>query len=164
VILRTPPDDMPIARKEMSMSDSFDAFVNDLQEKIFAETREVFGEAGFQRWRNPRYRGPLADADAHARVKGSCGDTMQIFLKFENNYVVDAAYLTDGCGSSTVCGSFAAEMAIGSDVDALAAITGEAILEKLGRMPEEDRHCAFLAAATVQEALHNYMIGRKADR
>ena len=139
------------------MSDSLDAFVDQLQEQIFEETRQTFGEAGFERWRNPRYRGPLDDADAHARVKGDCGDTMEIFLKFKDDRVSDAAYLTDGCGSSTVCGSFAAEMAIGRSPEELTDITGDAVLEKLGRMPEEERHCAFLAAATVQEALDQYM-------
>ena len=139
------------------MTDKIDAFVAELQEQIFAETREAFGEAGFQRWRNPLFRGPLAKADSHVRVKGTCGDSMEIFLKFENNCVCDAAYLTDGCGSSTVCGSFAAEMALGKTPDELTDITGEAILEKIGKFPEEDQHCAFLAAATVQEALNKYM-------
>ncbi|WP_246804585.1 iron-sulfur cluster assembly scaffold protein [Desulfosarcina cetonica] len=112
------------------MTDKIDAFVAELQEQIFAETREAFGEAGFERWRNPLYRGPLADADAHARVKGECGDTMEIFLKFDNDRVCDAAFRTDGCGSSTVCGSFAAEMALGKTPDEITDITGEAILEK----------------------------------
>lgn len=143
------------------MANNFDAFVENLQERIFDETREAFGEAGFQRWRNPRYRGPLDAPDSHARVTGKCGDTMQLFLKFENDRVSDAAYLTDGCGSSTVCGSFAAEMAIGKCPDELIEITGDAILEKLGRFPKEDRHCAFLAAETLQEALDHYMIARQ---
>lgn len=140
------------------MADKFDAFVENLQEQIFNETREAFGEAGFQRWRNPLYRGPLDTPDSHARVKGSCGDSMEIFLKFDDDRVSDAAYLTDGCGSSTVCGSFAAEMAIGKNPDELMEITGDAILEKLGRFPEEDRHCAFLAAETLQEALNQYLL------
>jgi hypothetical protein len=41
----------------------------------------------------------------------------------------------------------------------LADITGDLILSKLGNMPEDDRHCAFLAAGTVQEALRVYMTG-----
>ena len=139
------------------MTDKIDTFVAELQEQIFAETREAFGEAGFERWRNPLYQGPLADADAHSRVKGTCGDTMEIFLKFDGGRVKNAAYRTDGCGSSTVCGSFAAEMAIGRTPDELTEITGEAILDRLGRFPEEDQHCAFLAASTVQEALDQYM-------
>lgn len=140
------------------MTDKIDAFVAELQEQIFDETREAFGEAGFERWRNPLYRGPLEGADCHASVKGTCGDTMEMFLKFDDkDRVCDAAYLTDGCGSSTVCGSFAAEMALGKTPDELTEITGETILDKIGRFPEADHHCAFLAAATIQEALGQNM-------
>ncbi len=139
------------------MSDPLDAFVEQLQAQIFDEARQALGEVGFQRWRNPLFRGPLTNADSHARIKGGCGDTMEIFLKFKGDRVCNAAYVTDGCGSSTVCGSFAAEMAIGKTPDELTEITGEAVLQKLGQFPEEDRHCAFLAAAAVQEALNQYM-------
>ena len=140
------------------MSDKFDAFVENLQQQIFDEAKEAYGEKGFQRWRNPLYKGRLGNPDAYARITGKCGDTMEIFLKFENDRVKEASYTTDGCGSSTVCGSFAAEMAIGKNPDELSEITGETILEEIGRFPKEDEHCAFLAAETLQEALKNYMI------
>jgi len=140
------------------MNNDFDAFVGKLQEQIFDETKEAFGEAGFQRWRNPLYNGKMETPDAYARVTGKCGDTMEIYLKFKDDRVQEASYVTNGCGSSTVCGSFAAEMAIGKDPDELSAITGEAVLEKIGRFPKEDEHCAFLAADTLQEALKDYMI------
>jgi nitrogen fixation protein NifU and related proteins len=140
------------------MNDGFDAFVNKLQEQIFDETKEAFGEAGFKRWRNPLYQGKLANPHGHAKITGTCGDTMEIFLTFENNRVKEASYITDGCGSSTVCGSFAAETALKKTPDELADITGETILEKIGRFPKEDEHCAFLAAETLQEALRGYMV------
>ena len=145
------------------MTDNIDMLVADLQERVFDETRQAFGEAGFQRWRNPRYRGPLENPDSHARLKGSCGDSMEIFLKFQNNRVSEAAYFTDGCGSSTVCGSFAAEMALGKTPDELLEITGDAILGTIGRFPKEDRHCAFLAAGTLQEAVNQYMRTRSKE-
>ena len=84
---------------------------------------------------------------------------MDIYLKFDGNRVSQASYITDGCGSSNVCGSFAAELSIGREVEALADITGELILSKLGNVPEDERHCAFLAAGTVQEALRRYYAG-----
>jgi nitrogen fixation NifU-like protein len=102
----------------------------------------------------------VENPDGHSRITGSCGDTMQIFLKFEDNKVKKATFLTDGCGSSTVCGSFAAELALGKTPGELVEITGETILKILGRFPEENRHCAFLAADTLQDALNNYMIKR----
>jgi len=144
------------------MGNGFDAFVENLQNQICDETREAFGEVGFQRWRNPLFNGKLENPDAYACIAGNCGDTMEIFLVFEDDRVKEAAYTTDGCGSSTVCGSFAAEMATGKNPDQLVEITGEKILNKLGRFPKEDEHCAFLAAETLQAALNHYMMkGRK---
>jgi nitrogen fixation NifU-like protein len=139
------------------MSDQLDDFVERLQNKIFEETRAAYGEIGFQRWRKPLYGGVMQDADAHGRVSGTCGDTIEIFLKFRNDRVIQATFVTDGCGSSTVCGSFAAELALGKTPDELTTVTGTEILAVLGRFPKEDEHCAILAAESLQAALHDYM-------
>ncbi|MBL7216743.1 MAG: iron-sulfur cluster assembly scaffold protein, partial [Desulfobacteraceae bacterium] len=77
---------------------------------------------------------------------------------FEKDRVVEASFQTDGCGSSAVCGSFAAEMAIGKTPDEILDVTGDAILERLGGLPKDEDHCAFLAGETLQEAIGNYMI------
>jgi len=139
------------------MSDHLDDFIDNLQDQIFNEARAAYGEIGFNRWRNPLYSGVMNDADGYGRVTGSCGDTMEIFLKFEKNRVTKASFRTDGCGSSTICGSFAAEMALAKTPDELSEITGQKILETLKVFPEEDKHCAFLAAETLQESLHDFM-------
>ena len=139
------------------MSDEFDDFASNLQEQIFEETKDAYGTVAFERWQNPRYMGALNDPDGYARVTGPCHDTMEIFLRFRQERVTEASFQTDGCGSSAVCGSFAAEMAHGKTPDDLLDVTGEAILEKLGGLPKEEEHCAFLAGETLQEALSNYM-------
>jgi len=139
------------------MGDELDDFINGVQNQILEETRAEFGDVAFERWQNPLYGGALDNPDGHGRVTGSCGDTMQIFLKFEKNKVKTATFLTDGCGSSTVCGSFGAELTLGKTPDDLVEITGETILKILGKFPEENRHCAFLAADTLQDALNDYM-------
>jgi len=138
--------------------DNLDRLVDKLQEEIFEDTKKVYGDIGFQRWRKPRYRGKMQNPDAHGKITGQCGDTMEIFLKFENDRVKNASFVTDGCGSSTVCGSFAAEMALQKDPDEITEITGEAILNKLGKFPKEEEHCAYLAAETLQKALQIYMM------
>ena len=139
------------------MSDEFDDFASNLQEQIFEETKNTYGTAAFERWRNPLYMGAIDHPDGYARVTGPCNDTMEIFLRFEQDTVAEASFQTDGCGSSAVCGSFAAEMAHGKTPDDLLDVTGEAILEKLGGLPKEEEHCAFLAGETLQEALSSYM-------
>jgi len=141
----------------MPKKDSFDDFVRDLQNQIHEETREAYGRVAFERWLAPCYMGSMDNPDGYGQVTGSCGDRMEIFLKFEEDKVKEATFRTDGCGSSVVCGSYAAELAFGKTPDEVAEVSGEIILETLGGLPEEDRHCAFLAADTLQEALDDYM-------
>jgi nitrogen fixation protein NifU and related proteins len=137
--------------------DKIDQFVNDLQEQIFDEAREAYGEKGFERWRNLQYNSRMESADSFARVTGECGDSIEMYLKIENNRIKEASYYSDGCGSSNICGSFAAELAIGKDLEAVTDINGEAVVNTIGRLPDNDRHCADLAAAALQEALSQYM-------
>ena len=142
--------------------DEFDDFVASIQEQINDETKAAYGQTAFERWQHPLYVGTINDPDGYARVRGTCGDTMEIFLKFEKGRVKDARFQTDGCGASTVCGSFAAELALGKDPDEITHISGEMINDLLGGLPEEEIHCAFLASETLQEALHAYMRKQRA--
>jgi nitrogen fixation NifU-like protein len=128
------------------------------------ENKELFGEVAFQRWQNPLYKGQIEDPDGYARLTGKCGESVEIFLKFNGERVNRASFLTDGCGAITVCGSFAAEMATGKTPDEILDVTGDSIIERLGGFPKEEAHCAFLAAETLQEALHSYMIKGGAAR
>ena len=141
------------------MDPIFDDFLEDLQNQIDEEAKQTYGQAVFERWRQPLFMGRLENADGRAKVTGSCGDTMEIFLRFEADVVREVSFFSDGCACSIACGSFAAESALGKTVDELAEITGESILRLTGRLPEEERHCAFLAAETVQTALEDYMTG-----
>jgi nitrogen fixation NifU-like protein len=144
--------------EDIPMGEAEDKFVRELQEQIFEETKEAYGETAFHRWLDPLHMGAIKEPDGYACVTGVCGDTMQIFLRFENDRVKEASFQADGCGSSIVCGSFAAEMSLGKNPDELLEVTSEAILKKLEKLPKEDEHCASLAAETLQEALNDYMI------
>ena len=147
------------------MSEELDKFVQQLQNQIYEESRKAYGEKAFERWLNPKHMGALEGPDGWGRIVGSCGDAMEIFLKFENGRVIKASFQTSGCGASVACGSFAAEMALGKSPDELLDVTKEAILQTVGGLPEQEEHCAQLASETLQEALHSYMLaqGRKPE-
>ncbi len=98
----------------------------------------------------------ITNTDEHASITGTCGDTMEIFLIFKGGKVIDASFLTDGCGPSMICGSFAAELALGKDPEEVKGITNETILHIVGGLPEEDQHCALLAANTLHAAIDDY--------
>ncbi|WP_035273500.1 iron-sulfur cluster assembly scaffold protein [Desulfogranum japonicum] len=136
----------------------FHAMVDSIQEKVFQDAEEAYGAVGFDRWRNPRFNGVIDIPDATGCITGDCGDTMKIFLQFEQDTVSNASYITDGCASSSICGSFAAEMAIGKTIEQIFDLTGDDILNHLGQFPKNETHCAFLAVKTLQEAVNQYMI------
>ena len=71
---------------------------------------------------------------------------------------------TKGKMLKTVCGSFAAEMAIGKSPEEILEITGETLMKTVGSFPKEEAHCAFLAVEILQEALHNFMIKETESR
>ncbi|MBN2537313.1 iron-sulfur cluster assembly scaffold protein, partial [candidate division WOR-3 bacterium] len=65
----------------------------------------------------------------------------------------EAKFWTDGCGTSIVCGSMVTVMAKDRTLEQAAAIDQAAVLGELGGLPEEDQHCALLAANTLREAV-----------
>ncbi|MEJ2365830.1 MAG: iron-sulfur cluster assembly scaffold protein [Deltaproteobacteria bacterium] len=140
------------------MEKTLDDFVTKLQEEIFEKTKETYGEAVFSRWQNPRFMGKMTDPSCVGRVTGTCGDTMEIYLKLEKDRVREASFFTAGCGASVACGSIVAELVTGKDLDDAAQIGGDTVLETLGALPEEERHCAYLAAEALQAAIHQWML------
>jgi len=140
------------------MSKAIDDFVQEIKDQMIEETRKAYGNVAYERWLDPLCMASMENPDGYACLRGKCGDTVQIYLKFDGDHVKEATFQTDGCGSSIVCASFAAEMAVGKGFDEILEVTGESIMDVLGGLPKEEAHCAFLAAETLQEALHSYMI------
>jgi nitrogen fixation protein NifU and related proteins len=106
-------------------------------------------------------RGTIDSPDASAFLRGKCGDAMKISLMFADDHVVDAKYWTDGCRMSSACGSAAAKLALHKTPEEIADIDHVAIEKEVGGLPEEELHCATLAAGTLQEALRGYLLGKK---
>lgn len=138
--------------------DEFDTLVNKIQGEVFNEAKEALGEKGFDRWKNPRFCGRLEGADGYAKLTGDCGDTMEMSLRIHDGKVTEVAYLTDGCSSSSIAGSFAAEMAAGKGFTEVLDLRGQDVLSEIGRFPESEEHCAHLAVRTLQEALNAYLV------
>ena len=135
-------------------------FVGKLQEQIFEETREIYGEEVLSRWQEPKFMGRMTDASSVGRITGNCGDRMEIYLRIKDDSIEEATFFTDGCGSSVACGSVIAELATGKDLEEAAQIGGDTVLMVLGGLPEEESHCAFLAAETLMTAIHQWIVAR----
>lgn len=139
------------------MSSSWEQF----EELIKQEMRKIYSEAAVEHSMNPRNLGELEDTDGFARVTGPCGDTMSIWLKVNGNTIINASFMTDGCGTSIASGSMVTEMAKGKTLSEARKISQEDVLNDLGGLPEESEHCALLAANTLKEAIRDYLAIKK---
>jgi len=139
------------------MSSDFDQAMEEMQAAIIEDARKTYSEQVVQRWLNPRQLGEIRDPQACGKVTGPCGDTVQIFLSIENDRIIDARFLTDGCMTTIAAGCMTCELAIGKTYREAFAITKEFILEQLGGLPEESEHCALLASNSLRAALTDYL-------
>ncbi|MBA7505394.1 hypothetical protein ES706_04061 [subsurface metagenome] len=129
---------------------------NELQELIIADMRKVYSETVIDHALNPRNVGDMENADGFGKVTGSCGDTMEIWLKVRDGIVADATFLTNGCGTSIASGSMVTELVKGKSIPQVQKVTQQDILNALGGLPEDSLHCALLAAETLKEAIKDY--------
>lgn len=142
--------------------EDLEKFTKELQEQIMSQLRKQYSPGVIDRWQNPRNFKRIENPDGYAQVNGSCGDSMEMFLKIKDDRIIDCSFFTDGCGITIACGSMATELAKGkSFTEALALVSANEILKKLGGLPEEDVHCAQLAAETMRRALADYLFQKK---
>jgi len=130
-----------------------DRLTENLQKMVDLEEESYYSKQVIAEYRDPVHFGKMEDPDATAEKTGPCGDTMRMDLKVEDGMVTDARFTTDGCGASMACGNMTAKMAIGTSLRDAARLTPESLLERLGGLPDEHRHCAVLAMDTLHAAL-----------
>ena len=147
----------------MAKDEDIEKFARELQEQILEQIRIRYSETVIDHWQNPRNFRKIENPDGYTKVKGSCGDTMEMFIKMKDEKISECAFQTGGCGTTIVCGSVASELAHKkSFTQALALISADEILKQLGGLPESDVHCAQLAAETLRRALADYLYQKKA--
>ena len=106
---------------------------------------------------NPRNVGEIADATATGMVgNAKCGDIMKVYLKIEDNVIVDAKFKTFGCGSAIATSSMATEMIKGKTVEEALELTNKAVAEALDGLPPIKMHCSLLAEQAVKAAIKEY--------
>jgi nitrogen fixation NifU-like protein len=126
-----------------------------IQEFIIADARKIYSEVVIDHATNPRNLGGIENADGFARITGPCGDTMEIWVKINDNAIVKSSFVTDGCGTSIASGSMVTELAMGKNIRAAQRISQQDVLAALGGLPEESEHCALLAANALKAAIRD---------
>ena len=85
-----------------------------------------------------------------------CGDSMRLFIKLEENRIIDAKFLTFGCAAAISSSSMATEMIKGKTLDEALMISNGMVSEALGGLPPTKIHCSVLAEQAIHAAVLDY--------
>ena len=117
----------------------------------------AYSEKVMDHFANPRNDGELPDANGIGEVGNSrCGDIMKMYIKVENNIIVDVSFKTFGCGAAIATSSMATELIKGKSIDDALKLTNKAVMEALDGLPPVKVHCSVLAEQAIKAALSDY--------
>ena len=125
----------------------------------------LYSEKVMDHLAHPRNVGEIADANAVGEVGNlKCGDIMKIFMKIDENEVIqDVKFQTFGCGAAVATSSMATELVKGKTVKEALQLTNAAVAEALDGLPPVKMHCSVLAEEAIKAALANYYTGQGQD-
>ena len=117
----------------------------------------LYSEKVMDHFMNPRNVGVIENASGVGEIgNAKCGDIMKIYLKIENDIIVDVKFETFGCGSAIASSSMATEMIKGKSIQDALALTNQAVCEALDGLPAAKVHCSVLAEEAIKSALKDY--------
>ena len=90
---------------------------------------------------------------------------MKMYLKIENDVIIDCKFKTFGCGAAIATSSMATELIKGHTIEEALKLTNQVVVEALDGLPPVKVHCSVLAEEAVKTAVADYYskIGRPVD-
>ena len=117
----------------------------------------AYSEKVMDHFLHPRNLGEITDASGVGSVGNPiCGDIMKMFIKVENNVIVDAKFKTFGCGAAISTSSMVTEIVKGKTIEEALKISNKAVAEALGGLPAIKMHCSVLAEEALKSAIADY--------
>jgi nitrogen fixation protein NifU and related proteins len=131
------------------------------KEKVIMQLRSAYSDKAINLFLRSKDNRKIDSPDYSAKLTGADGHAMEIFLKVSNGIITDSSFQTDGCKGFAASGGMVAEMIKGNSIDKIKNITSQDIIDALGGLPNENKHCALLAVNTLKEALKKTEEGDK---
>ncbi|MFW9876854.1 MAG: iron-sulfur cluster assembly scaffold protein [Candidatus Thorarchaeota archaeon] len=141
------------------MSKHFKKFVDKLQERIREEDLKEHNEKIVKFFYNPINWGKPSNQDItifEERRGGPKGYFLGLYLKIENEKIIKANFVTDGCGVmiATLC-----QITIlieNKSINYAENLKPNDIDKALMGLPEEEKYCSLLAIETLKNAINKY--------
>ena len=117
----------------------------------------AYSEKVMEHFANPRNVGEMPDANGVGEVGNpKCGDIMRMYIKVEDDRIVDVKFMTFGCGAAIATSSMATELVKGKTIEEALKLTNKAVMEALDGLPAVKVHCSVLAEQAIKAAVSDY--------
>ncbi len=116
-----------------------------------------YSEKVVEHYTNPQNVGKIENASGIGEVGNPvCGDIMKMFIKVENNIIVDVKFKTFGCGAAISTSSISTEMIKGKTLEEALKLKNTDVVNSLGGLPKVKIHCSVLAEEAIHQAIADY--------
>lgn len=121
----------------------------------------IYSSRVVERVQDPKNAGIMNNDDPEVGVgivgSPACGDVLQLFIRVQENKIVEAKFQAFGCGSAIAASQLATEQIPGMNVnDSGFEGMNERIFDYLG-LPPVKLHCSILAEEAIHAAIKNYI-------
>lgn len=125
----------------------------------------MYTEKLMQLFMNPKNVGRIEDADGIGEVGNPiCGDVMKIYLKIEDDRIVDVKFETFGCAAAIATSSMVTELVKGKTIEEALKVSNKDVAEALGGLPPQKVHCSLLAEEGIKAAVDDYLAKKDKTR
>lgn len=99
--------------------------------------------------------------DGYGKNIGDCGDTVEIFLTVQDDYILSTAFDINGCVNTRAAANTVVMLTEGRTIKEAWGITPDHVINYLETLPSESEHCAELAVGALYKALVNYQEAKR---
>lgn len=118
----------------------------------------MYTEKVLEHFMSPRNIGSMPNADGEGTMGDpKCGDTLNIYIKVNNDVIEDISFLAFGCASAIATSSMTTVLAKGKTLEEAMEITEQDVIDALDGLPEDKQHCSNLGVSALKIAIQDYM-------
>lgn len=106
---------------------------------------------------NPRNVGEIPVPSGRGWIGNPvCGDIMEMYIKVEDDVIVDAKFKTFGCGAAIASSSMVTEIVKGKSIEEALKISKDEVAGALNGLPPIKMHCSVLGVEALRKAIEDY--------
>jgi len=121
-----------------------------------------YSEKTLDHFTNPRNVGVVENYSGRGKIgEAGCGDICEFTVLVENQLIKDIKFRAYGCAGAISTSSAVTELAKGKSCDDALLLTDDDVVEFLGGLPEQKKHCSLLGIRALKQAIYDHMLYRQ---